>query len=189
MAIVGYNPVETPEFYDHLIIAGVETPGVVKIDGASRPYKWDVKEGKGTSGGTTTFQGAGVPKVKVTLTMWLPEHFAAWDDLRTALQASLSKAVTALDVLYPDLSELDIFSCVVEDIGQVKRVKQGDTLSTVDFSLIEYHPPKKAGGNPSGSKNGGWVGGASGKGAQSQGNAQTENEKQIAALLAKAKEP
>lgn len=160
MALSGTNPIDLPDLYDVLFISGIQAPGIARIEGASRQYKWDVKTGKGLSGGTTTFQGADVPKFKVVLKIWTQQHFDDWGILREVLIDSVSqKSITALIVTHRYLQELNIFSCVVESIGMPKAVKESDSLYTVEFDLIEYHPVKKSGGTPTASKTQ-WVGGA-----------------------------
>ena len=75
----GVNPLDHPDLFDHIVIAGVTSPGVASVTGASRAYDWDVKKGKGASGATVTFQGEPPAKFKVSLKLWRPEHFGAWD--------------------------------------------------------------------------------------------------------------
>ena len=143
MATVGYTPHDLPLAYDTLIIGGVYTPGVAVVEKLSRAYKWDIKEGKGSNGGVTTFQGASIPKFSVTIKLWEPEHFTDWEDLCAMLRRSIEGTkVKALNISHPFLQQLDVNAVTVETIGQPTRAKEGDVLHTVTIDFLEYRPPK-----------------------------------------------
>lgn len=178
----GANPLDDAEIFDHIVIAGTTSPGVATVTGASRAYDWDVKKGKGSSGATVTFQGEPPAKFKVSLKLWRPEHFGAWDKLREILKtAQKGKKVEALDVVHPYLADLDVHAVVVETIGQLEHAGKG--LFTVEISLLEYKPPKKVGGGtPKTYKAAAWV-------HANPEPAMSAQDKEILELLKKAMEP
>src|SRR5262245_24486168 len=148
------SPLDTPELYDVVYLAGQALPGIAQVSAASRPYKWDAKQAKGSSGATTTYKSEDLAKIKVKLLLWLPEHIVARERPRVPLKSPHDvKQPSALDIQHPYLEELDIRSVVVEDLGQMEHSGKG--LFTVTISLLEYRPPKKAGGTPKGSKSAG----------------------------------
>lgn len=182
----GAAPTLVPSVHEAFIVCGIAAPGLAIVTGAERPYKWDVKEAKGSSGATTTYQGEGIVKVKVELLLWKDgtdpadptDHFAEWDSFRDLLRTGLrEKNLRALDVLHPALVDIDVYAMAVERIGQL--VPKGGGLFSASFDLVEYKPPKKAGGTPQGSK-----GSAAGGAAPT---AKDEKDDQIDQLLKKAK--
>ena len=187
----GFQPTRLPILVETIIVAGVAAPGIASVSGAEWSYKWDVKEAKGSSGATTTYQGEEVAKPEVELQLWKDgtdedgvDHFAEWDAFRVILRSGQSagaKSVKALEVLHPYLTDAEIFSAGVTKIGQL--VHAGKGLYKVKFGLIAYKPAKPAGGTPKG----GWTV-DHGKGGQGGGqSAKDENDQQIDKLIAKAK--
>lgn len=87
----------------------------------------------------------------------------------------------ALDVYHPDLAEINVLRCIVEEEGGKQPDGKGGAKYV--WKYAEYNPPKPAGGTASGSKDG--MGGNPGKAAEP--TAQTVADKMLAALLAKAK--
>ena len=151
------NPHEYSELYDSILLAGVLSPGVVKLSGHKRSEKWDVKDGDGQDGASTTRKGK-VP-VAFTATFSLVvdpasgvDEFVEWEGFLEVLRTPVSgKNPKALDIYHPDLAELEITSVVVQDIGG--KVHDGKGGATVTVTFLPYSPPKKkAAANPSGSK-------------------------------------
>lgn len=193
----GAAPTIATAVHETFIVCGIAAPGIATVTGAERPYKWDVKDAKGNSGATTTYQGEGVVKCKVELHLWKDgtdptdptDHFAEWDSFRELLQSGMKeKKLRALDVLHPALVDVDVYAAGVERIGQL--VPKGGGLWSVTFDLVEYKPPKKAGGTPSGAKGAmqpGSGGGGGADGAKNAPSAKDEQDKELEKLLAQAK--
>lgn len=138
------NPIENPQAWDYLTVAGVNSPLIKgKVD-AKRNYKWDVKEGKGTQGATETFVGQPPVKFSVTFYLWLVDDFKLWDTFRALLKYDPTKKdAQAVDIYHPALADIDLKSVVVENISTVTYEGQGEYNVTVDF--LEYTvPPKKS---------------------------------------------
>lgn len=202
----GPNYVTDADLFNFIFIAGTQNPGFAKVT-HSKKHDWDKKKSKGSSGGTLTFTGSNVVEFQVEYYLWLPEHFDAWPGWAAMQRKSLkipasggpqtgnirqanapvtvaTSATTqpvALDVYHPDLAEINVLRCIVEEEGGKQPDGKGGAKYV--WKYAEYNPPKPAGGTASGSKDG--MGGNPGKAAEP--TAQTTAEKMIAALLAKAK--
>lgn len=193
------NIVDHPDLYDVLVCggsggAGVKSPGVVTLEGHDRSEKWDVKEGDGKKGATTTHKGAEVAKFSASFYLWKPkgrrssgvDHFAQWDVFREFLRSTLkTKPPTAFDIYHPDLAENEIKSVQVAKIYGKKYDGLGGATAKVDF--IEYLPPEPAGGTPQGSSASAGAAGGEGGGAPPDPNAEAKAE--LERELAEAREP
>ncbi len=192
------NPFEHEELFDHVVLAGVRSPGKVTLSGHKRAEKWDVKEGDGTGGATTTRKGEKVAQFTATFSLWWNpadgvDHFTEWASFLTVLRSSTAgKDPVALDIAHPDLAELGITSVVVEEIGGKQHDGKGGATVAVQF--LEYRPAKPKSGTPSGSAanaaGAGAAGGAGGGAAQGgtvDPNAEAKAE--LDALVAEAKSP
>ncbi len=148
------NPLENPDDFDIVTIAGVTNPGRAKItSGGNRPYEWDKKTGKGLRGATTTLTGGPPAEFKIEFLMWEVKHAAEWATFRQLFRYDpTKKSVSAVDIYHPDLAENEITSVVIEDIG--RRVINDDGSWTYEVSFLEYFPPPKvsAVSTPNGSK-------------------------------------
>lgn len=137
------NPIEFPQAWDTLSVAGVQSPGIIPpggVSGAKRTYKYDIKVGKGVKGSTTTFVGVPPAPFTVKFQLWTAKHFARWDLFRDLLKYDpTKKALQAFEVFHPKLSEVDITSVVTTDIGATDDLGSGLYSITVEF--LEYLPP------------------------------------------------
>lgn len=152
-ATADFNPLDNPELYDAVSIGGVLSPGVCIIGDVKRKNSWDVKKGKGTLGATITFTGREPISFSIEFLLWTPDHFTQWGTFQKQFEFDpTKKAVTAISIFHPQLSDLGIDSVVCESIG-IKKDK-GKKLWSVEIGLLEYFPPPKAAatGTPSGSK-------------------------------------
>lgn len=184
-AIFGPNPIQIPAIYEKAILAGVLSPGVCEVSGFARSWDWDVKKAKGASGASATLQGEALAKGKIKFSLWLPEHFESWASFRELLvRGQQQKKIEAVDVLYPSINDLGIFSLVVEEMGQLTR--EGKGLYSITVSFLEYRPPKAAGGSPGGARHNEWKGGPGADG-KSPTTAQSEQDKEIEKLTEEAK--
>ena len=153
MASGALNPIDNPQFWDTITIAQAVSPGVCKVSDFKRAHEWDIKKGKGTIGGTVTFVGRPPAKGSITFYLWTPLHFEQWETFRKQLKYDPTKqAVTAVDIFYPSLADVDIKSVVTESIGSI--VHEGKQLYSIVVEFLEYFPPpkKSAVSTPDGSK-------------------------------------
>ncbi len=145
------NPIDDSDLYDVLVVTGVASPGVVRLSGHDRVIGWDVKKGAGQSGATTTRTSEDPIEFTATFSLVDADDWAAWRDFSDLLRSSVkAKKPQALDVYHPDLAENDIKSVVLKSMGGT--VHDGKGGATIAVKLLEYRPPKPAGGSPAGSK-------------------------------------
>ena len=185
------NPFFNEELFDKIVLAGVKSPGKCDISGAKRSEKWDVKEGDGQDGASTTRKGKEPSKFSVSFELYYDpfqgvDEYAEWTEFLKVLRRPVAgKDAVALEIYHPDLAELDIKSVVVTSIGGKKHSGKGSATVTVEF--LEYSPPK-----PKPAK--GAKGGKSSKGGKTSGDAAKSDpnaaaKEQLANLLAEAKKP
>ena len=146
------DPSANSDAWDKLIVAGVPSPGVVRLTGHKRAIGWDVKDASGQDGATTTRKGEPAKKFSSTFQLvddpWLGSDFAEWDAFEAVLLSSVSGAKPmALEVIHPDLQRNGWTSAVVESIGELVLDGRGGGAIQVDW--LEYRPPKpKASASP-----------------------------------------
>lgn len=176
------NPLVIPEAFDIVILAGLTLPGLADVGKVSRKFKWDKKEAPGTAGDSITYRGIRLVELVIELTFWTQEQIDEWDALRPGIEP-VAGNVKALDVIHPVLERQKVRALVVSEIVELFPKLQGGW--GVQIGVDEYKPPPKANasGSPDGSK------GSSGTGSNAAPTAQSEQEKEIARLLAIAKQP
>lgn len=180
------NPLVSPEQFDFLNVAGTISPGVCKLEGSSRPYKWDIKDAPGTQGATETYRGWRPSEgIKFKFRFWtaaqIDEFFGTFLPL---LQYDATKSnPKPINVLHPVLAANGITNLVTKEIGPL--VDDGNQLWSVSVEFIEFRPgPKK---NATSTPNSTNINSKPGTG--SKPTAQDEQDKEIERLLKKAKEP
>jgi hypothetical protein len=143
------DPMTHPGAWTRLVAAGVNSPGNIPLGGMSgwkREEKWDVKEGKGTTGATTTHVGQVPAKGSITFELWKVEHFAAWDRWLQLFRYDASKKIgQAISVYHPALAALQPPVTSVVMIGHTAPDPQPDGRSKVTIDLLEFFPAKATG--------------------------------------------
>ena len=136
------DPIFNPESWDKVQIGLFSSPGICTVKGAERKYGWDIKKGKGTIGGTLTFNEAPPVESTITFLLWEHQHFLDWANFRPLFKYDPTKTqTTAIDIYHPSLADIDVKSVVCKKVGAIEH--QGKQLYSVDIDLIEYHPPPK----------------------------------------------
>lgn len=149
------NPVDLWALYDFVMLCSQQSPGIAKLSGFKRAQKWDVKDGDGQDGATTTLKGDVIAKGTITLQLWADESgydaFADYDEWRKIFVASIGNKSKGLDIYHPDLARLDIKAISIEAEGQLEHDGKGG--ATVKIDILEFKPPKpKPAQTPDGSK-------------------------------------
>lgn len=153
------NPIDDEAVYNCVYLAGKKSPGVVTLSGHDRKVNWDVKDGPGISGATTTLKN--IPPVEFTATFYLVKDEAQGIDQLTEWEIDFLPVIEstvngtkpkALDIFHPDLARQSppIASVCKALVGAPVHDGKGGQTITVKFQ--EYRAPKKAGGTPAGSK-------------------------------------
>ena len=137
------SPLQNPQTWDQVIVAGQISPGLVDIDGFKRESGWDEKTGKGTTGATLTYTSQPVAKGTLTFRLCinsLRDDVAAWYVFQPLFQyAPGVKTPQAIGVYHPALAALGETQFVTKDISPVKH--KGKGLYEVQVTLWEYNPP------------------------------------------------
>lgn len=137
------NPFNNPELYEKIVISGLPSPGTCTLTGWKRSVDWDVKQGGGIDGASTTRKGKAPASGTVSLYLvdfpGLPSQLEQWRRFSALLQEAQDKG-KALDVYHPDLADLKVTDVVVTEIGQLEHDGKGG--QHVSFGLMEYRPPK-----------------------------------------------
>lgn len=138
------NPIDHPQAWDVVSLAGIDTPARCDVKGWKRQNKWDVKIGKGTAGATTTFVGKPPSKGSITFYAWTAAHFTAWDALLPLLQYDPSKKTKqALDIYHPALADIGVHSVVVDDDGIGAWEHEGGQLYSRSVAFLEWTQASK----------------------------------------------
>lgn len=145
------NPIDDPELYNVFVLGGQTSPGVIKeITGHDSKVNWDVKDGTGQSGASTTLKNVPLRAPKITIFLADEEDFAAWDDFLPVIESTVAGATPkALEIYHPDLARFRITSVVKANIVGPKYDGKGGQTYTIE--LQEYRPPKPKSGSPNGS--------------------------------------
>lgn len=181
------NPFDSPEQYDFINVAGVISPGLFKLQGGGRPYKWDTKDSAGTQGATQTYRGLRPSgNIKGKFCFWtktqIDEFYNSFVGL---LHYDATKAnPKPIDVLHPVLAANGITSLITEEVGPLTH-EDGKQMWTVEVEFSEYRPAakKNATSTPTSTKT---------QGNNSKGSKPTVEDAQdieIKKLLEKAKSP
>lgn len=139
----------TSDALNYVVVSGVRSPGRASISGASIPYEWEVQKAYGMSGGVTIFKGRGIAKFTLTITLWDPLHFVAWEAFAKLLEPPKPGLKLVVEMSYPTLADLGIKAVAVENLGALERQSNG--VWTSASSLLEYRPPLPALVKPRGS--------------------------------------
>lgn len=137
---------------DRFVVSGRAAPGLVSfLTPAGTPRKWDVRSGPGLSGATIVFTGLDVAKFSTRHSLWLPEHFTAWESWEPLIAPPPQGQRAEIRVVYhPLLAGVRIDKCGVEDALMLQP--EGDGGWFVDVKWIGYRKPLPAIGTGVGAK-------------------------------------
>lgn len=133
--------------WDTGTLGGRKLPGLVKVDGAEVSRKWDVKTAPGSDGATITDQGYEVAKPTITLLLWTPEHWTAWQDMLSALMPKPGKAAkkppAPVPVTHPALNSLGIDNLIILSIAAPKPASPHGAVEVV-IKCVQWLKAKKS---------------------------------------------
>ena len=141
------NPIDDEDLFNSLELGGTNSPGIVKsITGHDRNITWDVKEGSGQKGASSTLKAVPLRVITVTFYLATEADIGGWPTFRAlCLSTTSGKKPIALDVYHPDLSVVGISSVVLASMGGPVHDGRGGQTIAVQFQ--EYAPPKRKGGS------------------------------------------
>jgi hypothetical protein len=143
-----WNPLDQP--VDKVIMAGRITPGIAEITGADSPRKWDESSGPGLSGALLLYRGNALSHFSINLYLYTVEDWNDWAAFRPfVLKKPLGKVPRAFDVSHPQLAEVGIHSCVIENVHAPEQTDNGVWI--IQIPCIEFRKLKAEQGKPDGS--------------------------------------
>ena len=123
--------------WDTAYLAGTQLPGLVKVE-TSVTRKIDVKTAPGVDGATITFHGLDAARIALTITLWTPDHWAAWQALLPTVQPRAGKPpAKPVSFAHPATSSLGITAVYVEEVG---APKPGSVVGTkeIELKLVQW---------------------------------------------------
>ena len=143
--LFGYNPASfgAPSDFDVIVLQGQTCPGICRLSGFERKWKFDKKGGKGANGVDSTGTGKGELSGTIKFFVWTSLQFLQWSDYIALFQYDITKQkLQALQVYHPSLAELGISQLLCEYVTPF--VHEGSGLFTRDARMLEFSPPPKA---------------------------------------------
>lgn len=139
------------ELFNVIELAGVSSPGQVRsITGHERKINWDVKEGEGQSGASSTLKSIPLRTITVVFFLANEEQIGQWPEFRDLCYSTIDgPKPKALDIYQPDLAVNKVRSVTLASMGGVVHDGMGGQTIAVIFQ--EYAPPKPKGGSATGS--------------------------------------
>ena len=146
------DPLNDEALFNVIELGGVASPGVVKsITGHDRAINWDVKDGEGQTGASSTLKNIPLRVITVTFYLANEEQIGQWPEFRELCYSTIKGAKPkALDIYNPDLEATEVRSVTLANMGGV--VHDGKGGQTIAVKFQEYAPPKPKGGTATGSK-------------------------------------
>ncbi len=180
------NPFDHQKAYGTMKLGPHQVPGVIQdIDGADREFVWEVKKPVSTGGADADFKGAKLAEgIKVKSELVTAADFLALEKFRKSVTPPKGQKPSAFDVTNAILTNNGIARVTIKKVGQEKW--EGGRW-TFTLELLEHDPAKKTAVGAVGSSKSSTA--SSGK-PGSPGYVepvQSAADKQIEALLAKAK--
>lgn len=147
------DPINDEDIFDVIYLAGVRSPGVVKISGHKRKIDWDIQQVKGQKRANMNLKGIPLVEFTCEFTLTDAEDWAQWPAFLDLINSTVSgPKPKALDISHPDLVEQDIKSVVKAETQGTKHDGKGGQVKVVVFQ--EYGPPIPKGGSPTASTTG-----------------------------------
>ncbi len=175
------TPFTHPALYNSINLGGQDSPGKVTLSGHDRKHGWDQQQPKGTSGEFTVNKGPKNGGFTATFQLVTLEQAEAWDSFQRLIASTVEgPKPKALPVYHPDLVRNKITDVVCESIGGMQNDDRGGQTVVVKF--LEYRPPKAKPATRAGAD-------AKSKSRATQPDPNADAKRELAALIAQAKEP
>lgn len=145
-------PQSDPAAWDYVIVADRALPCLREYPEADPGRKLDAKSAAGSSGGRIVDKGYDLAKVKVTISLWTPDHFRVWGELLEVIQPRAGRRRDAVSIYHPALESVGVSSVVVEKIQSIRHSGTAGIFKA-GFESIQYNPPARrigAGANGAG---------------------------------------
>lgn len=156
---MAFDPITHPQ--DYIVLAGLRSPGIAEIVGASSPREWDERKGYGLSGSFSVFKGRRLARFAVRLRFYTEQDWLLWaswkqlvDKVPTKRGGSSDGSTNfdtgVLQIDHPILADLGIRAAAVEEVRQPEQTDHGEW--TVEIKFIEFRHPVVTLAKPEGAK-------------------------------------
>lgn len=156
------DPFSQPALWDAITINGLTWGGPlgsgvldptqpmfckIVIEGASRFYKVDQKDGQGLDGATQTYRGVKPKPFKLKFIWYTSAQHAYWSLYSSMFFYTASKANAippVFDVGHPALALLAIYAVLVDEVGQVEMgrlTESGAMWAQSVVTVRQFYPP------------------------------------------------
>lgn len=134
-----------------------QLPGIVKVDCSGQKRKIDVKDPPNQGNAKITIKGFSPSDVKITITIWTPDHLEQWQDIKAKIRTNdaknTSKTVSAVNIRNPISEEAGVNAIIIENISGIDFDEKKGT-GTIVISAKEFAKPVSVpGGNGTGGAN------------------------------------
>lgn len=145
-----WNPLTQPT--DKLTLGGRESPGLCEVVGAASGRKWDELAGYAMSGAILVYRGIKLSHFNIRLKLLTEKDWDDWEKFRPVLmRPPIGKIARTLDIVHPQLDEVDIHHCVIEEVKQ--PVQEDDGVWIIEIACIESRVHKKSVSQPDAAEN------------------------------------
>lgn len=136
------NPFDSPDLWGAVLLSGRALPGIIlSVDGAIRPYEWQISKGIGSTGATSTFRGEGLAEsIKIVLAAHKRSDFADLASMRKYIAPRKGVRPPSFAVKNPIINFNEINKVSIKEIGQPKYAGKG-CYWTLELEFLEYRPP------------------------------------------------
>lgn len=118
--------------------------GKIRIEGATRFYKVDQKDGQGLDGATQTYRGVKPKPFKLHFYWWNAQTHLYWGTMSSQLfiySASKPSSIPpVVQVYHPALALLSISAILIDEVGQV-NVNEDTKLADAIVVVRQFLPP------------------------------------------------
>ena len=136
------SPWESPTLWDAIYISGVPWVGRVRVRGARRSYKWDVKSPPGIEGFNQTYRGKPHKNFHIDFFIWTDSMFRYFTGLIVPLfqYVGVAGVVLPVKVYHPSLTPIGITAIVCDEIGAIEPADETG-LYVCSIEVHEFYPP------------------------------------------------
>ena len=129
--------------WDTAYLAGKQLPGVVAVKGKTS-RKIDIKNSPGSDGATITALGYEPAEIDITLRMWTPAQYIAWQAMLPDIQPKMGKPpASPLDLAHPGANSYGIKAVIIKNVS-IPDIDDKQ-IATVTISCIQWLTAKKVG--------------------------------------------
>lgn len=132
--MANWNPIDIS--INFALLAGVRTPGLLEVIGASRPRQYDILVPHAFNGGFLHYRGVRLAHFTLAIHLYSPKDWDDWAEFRaTALIDPTIAKPRHMDIIHPILAQVGIYRLVVEEINAPTQVDDGEWV--INLQCIE----------------------------------------------------